>query len=194
MQGGLSARAKGLSARTALTRGPEIQNAPRSVIIVGLFNRVATTPDMSSRFFQASDSSSDSSSEEEELYSGEEPEGEKKKKKPEAQDSDDSEESSEEDEDEEDEDEDEDDSDESSEDETAGGVNRFLKSDDEDESSEEEEDKVTVVKSAKDKKFEELEGTIRLMENAEKISDWVVISSGKYMDPKTTVGHANMDL
>ena len=34
------------------------------------------------------------------------------------------------------------------------------------------------MKSARDKKFEELEGTIRLIENAEKIGDWTVISTG----------------
>merc|ERR1712072_495213 len=55
------------------------------------------------------------------------------------------------------------------------GASRFLRevSDDSDESDEE---KVTVVKSAKDKRFDELEGTIRLIENAEKISDWNAIN------------------
>ncbi|KAI9725309.1 MAG: Translation initiation factor 3 subunit c [Chrysothrix sp. TS-e1954] len=128
-----------------------------------------------SRFFHGSDSSSESSSEEEELLSGEEGSGEESKSKPKpkpkaAADSSEEESSSEEDDDESD-------SDESSDEEGATGVNRFLRSDDEDESSAEEEDKVTVVKSAKDKKYEELEGTVRLIENAEKIGDWAVISS-----------------
>ena len=114
-----------------------------------------------SRFFHASDSSSDSSSEEEDLYKDEE--------RPK-----DSEEESEEDSEEEASDE------ESSDDEAAQGVNRFLRSDDEDESSDEEDDKVTVVKSAKDKKFEELEGTVRLIENYEKNNDWAKISAGIY--------------
>ena len=117
-----------------------------------------------SRFFTAS--SSESSSEEEELYSeeGEEEEG-----------------SDEESEAEESEDEDESGTDSSSDDGGATGVNRFLKKDaflKSDDEESDEEDKVTVVKSAKDKRFEELEGTIRLIENAEKINDWAVISTG----------------
>ena len=104
-----------------------------------------------SRFFHGSDSSSESSSEEEALYSG----GEE------------AEEDSEEDS--------------SSDDEGAAtGVNRFLKKDaflKSDDEESDEEDKVTVVKSAKDKRYEELEGTIRLIENAEKINDWAVISA-----------------
>ena len=36
-------------------------------------------------------------------------------------------------------------------------------------------DSITVVKSAKDKRYEELEGTIRLIENAEKLYAWDVI-------------------
>ena len=126
---------------------------------------------MSSRFFQGSDSSSDSSSDEEELYSGSGSDDEKKPKRDEPdQDSSDD--------DDEDGDEDDDDSDDSSSEDEAAGVSRFLKSDTEEESSEEEEDKVTVVKSAKDKRFEELEGTVRLIENAEKIGDWAVIATG----------------
>lgn len=56
----------------------------------------------------------------------------------------------------------------------------------EEESSEEEsdedsdEDKPTIVKSAKDKRLEGLENTIRLIDNAEKINDWVVISNGEF--------------
>ncbi|KAJ5108923.1 Eukaryotic translation initiation factor 3 subunit C [Penicillium angulare] len=52
----------------------------------------------------------------------------------------------------------------------------FLKSDSESEESEAEE-KVTAVKSAKDKRLEGVENTIRLIENAQKINDWAVIST-----------------
>lgn len=44
----------------------------------------------------------------------------------------------------------------------------------------EDEDRVTVVKSAKDKRLEELENTVRLIENAMKINDWAVISTGEF--------------
>ena len=118
---------------------------------------------MSSRFFHGGDSDSESSSsDEEELYSDRAEE---------------SEESSEEEDEEEEESEDG-----SSEDEGRGtGASRFLKpsgggADDSDES--EDEDRERVVKSAKDKRFEELEGTIKLIENAQKINDWAVISTG----------------
>ncbi|KIW85211.1 eukaryotic translation initiation factor 3 subunit C [Fonsecaea monophora] len=116
---------------------------------------------MSSRFFHGGDSDSESSSsEEEELYSDREEEEE---------------EESEEEEEEEESDED------SSEDEGRGmGASRFLKpsGDAGDESDEsEDEDRERVVKSAKDKRFEELESTIKAIENAEKINDWAVVSS-----------------
>jgi len=63
--------------------------------------------------------------------------------------------------------------------ESAGGDGfDFLKSDDESEESEDEE-KVTIVKSAKDKRLEGLENSIRLIENAQKINDWAVISTGE---------------
>ncbi|KAF2167681.1 hypothetical protein M409DRAFT_53667 [Zasmidium cellare ATCC 36951] len=111
-----------------------------------------------SRFFHG-DSSSESSSDEEELYSEEEQEN--------AEDSED--ESSEEEEEGYDDD--------SSSDEEGGrtGASRFLR-EASDESEESDEEKVTVVKSAKDKRFDELEGTTRLIENAEKISDWNAIN------------------
>jgi len=117
-----------------------------------------------SRFFHGSDSSSESSSDEEELYSEEEaekPEEESEKESSEEEDSDE----------------------ESSDEEGAGaGANRFLKKDaflKSDEEDSEDEEKVTVVKSAKDKRYEELEGTVRLIENAERINDWAVIQTGK---------------
>ena len=59
-----------------------------------------------------------------------------------------------------------------------GGANRFMRDASESEESEDEE-KVTVVKSAKDKRLEELENTVHLIENAEKINDWAVISAGE---------------
>ncbi|KAJ4376430.1 Translation initiation factor 3 subunit c [Neocucurbitaria cava] len=108
---------------------------------------------MASRFFAASDSSSDESSEEE-LYSNDE-ESEQE----------DSEQDSDED--------DSDDSDSSSGSET--GAARFLK-DADSESESEDEDANKVLKSAKDKRFDELEATIRQIENAQKINDWAVIS------------------
>ena len=123
-------------------------------------SQFCTTAKMS-RFFHGSESSSDSSSEEEESLYGSDAEAEEKSE---------SESSSEESDAE-------NDSDESS-DEEGGktGANRFLREASDDSEDSDEEDKVTIVKSAKDKRFDELEGTIRLIENAEKINDWGVIS------------------
>ena len=44
----------------------------------------------------------------------------------------------------------------------------------------EDEEVVKVVKSAKNKRLEELESTIKLMDNAQKINDWAVISAGAW--------------
>jgi hypothetical protein len=114
---------------------------------------------MASRFFYGSGSDSDSSSdEEEEVYrSGS-----------------DSEESSEEESDSGS------DSGSDSEDgqEKRTGASKFMHSDSDSDESEEEE-KVTVVKSAKDKRLEGVESTIRLIENAQKINDWAVIATGE---------------
>jgi len=107
-----------------------------------------------SRFFAASDSSSEESSEEE-LYSNEEESAEEKSDK--------------------DSDEEDSDEDESSSDSEGGGANRFLKNAESDSESE-DEDQNKVLKSAKDKRFDELEATIRQIENAQKINDWAVIS------------------
>lgn len=110
---------------------------------------------MSSRFFSRGDSDSESSSsEEEELYSEEE--------------------KSQEEESEEESDEEEDSDEDSDSDDDAQGAARFLKGGVSDDESDEDEG-AKVLKSAKDKRFEELEGTIRLIENAEKINDWAVI-------------------
>ena len=120
-----------------------------------------------SRFFHAGDSSSESSSDEEELYGSDEEETTTPKPPKPVKDDDDSDSD-----DSDDSDEDEgDDDDSSSSDEGRTGASRFLREASDDE-SESDEEKVTVVKSAKDKRFDELEGTIRLMENAEKIGDW----------------------
>jgi Eukaryotic translation initiation factor 3 subunit 8 N-terminus len=117
-----------------------------------------------SRFFRPAgdDSSSESSSDEEELYSEEEDE----EKAASEQDSDEEEEDSDE---------------ESSEDEDGvkkKGANRFMRDAGSvsDESS--DDDRAKVVKSAKDKRLEELEGTVRAIENGEKINDWGSISAG----------------
>ncbi|CZR60036.1 probable Eukaryotic translation initiation factor 3 subunit C [Phialocephala subalpina] len=119
-----------------------------------------------SRFFRgANDSSSDSSSsDEEELYSDEEEEEVKA-----ASDEEDS-----------DEEEDDDDDDSSSEDEDGNkktGINKFLKGGDSESEESSDEDRAKVVKSAKDKRLEELEGTVKAIENGEKINDWGVISN-----------------
>ncbi|KAK0637365.1 eukaryotic translation initiation factor 3 subunit 8 N-terminus-domain-containing protein [Bombardia bombarda] len=120
-----------------------------------------------SRFFRGGDdSSTESSSDEEELYSGSEDEAEKKEAK--AEDS-----SSEEDDDEAEEDE-------SSDSDTGAqkkGLSRFLLDQDSSESEEEEIEGTTKVKSAKDKRHDELEATITVIQNGQKISDWGSIAN-----------------
>ncbi|KAL1880778.1 hypothetical protein VTK73DRAFT_5163 [Phialemonium thermophilum] len=119
---------------------------------------------MSSRFFRAGDDSSTESSSEEELYSEEEEEQEEEQEEEEE-----SEEESEEG----------DESSEESSDDEAGkrkGASRFML----DVSSESEESDVettTRVKSAKDKRFEELEATITAIANGQKNGDWDRISA-----------------
>ena len=116
-----------------------------------------------SRFFAAGDSSSESSSsEEEELYSDDGGE-----RQPGGQHESSGEESEE--------DEGEDES--SSEEGGPVGVSRFLRdaASSEDESS--DSDTPKVVKSAKSKRLEELEGVIKLIDNAVKINDWSSISN-----------------
>ncbi|KAI9786153.1 MAG: Translation initiation factor 3 subunit c [Geoglossum umbratile] len=116
-----------------------------------------------SRFFHGDSSSESSSSDEEELYSEEEEE------QSEGESEEDSEESS------------------SSDDEkdNVTGAKRFIKGESSDEESDAED--VRVVKSAKDKRLEEVEGTVKLIENAEKINDWAVISAGKRSPPIYTL-------
>jgi hypothetical protein len=119
-----------------------------------------STQAVMSRFFTASDSSSEESSEEE-LYSEEE--------KAEAEES--SSDSDEGSDDEEDGD---------SGNEGATGADRFLVNKSESEDSDDEE-RVKSLKSAKDKRFDELEGIVRQMENALKINDWAVVSTGAFI-------------
>lgn len=112
-----------------------------------------------SRFFTA-DSSSESSSDEEELYSDQEQDDDL------------------EDEDSEEEEEEDDASSSDSDDGGKTGGSRFLRDVAESDESE-DEDKVTVVKSAKDKRHEELEAVVKLIDNASKIGDWSTISTGQ---------------
>ncbi|KAF4954091.1 hypothetical protein FGADI_5518 [Fusarium gaditjirri] len=110
-----------------------------------------------SRFFRGGDdSSSESSSDEEELYSEEEEEEEQQ---------DSQEDSSEADSD-----------DSSSDDEGGRGINKFLK--DASSDSEDSDDEVRAkVKSAKDKRLDELESSIKQIENGQKNGDWTLISA-----------------
>jgi translation initiation factor 3 subunit C len=120
-----------------------------------------------SRFFHGGGSDSDSSSsDEEELYSDHE--GEERSEEEESSEDDFSEDDSSEDESSEDEDRP-----------KKSGALNFLRDEDEESEESEDEDRVTVVKSAKDKRLEEVEGTMKLIENAEKIGDWAVISTGE---------------
>ncbi|KAK0549533.1 Translation initiation factor 3 subunit c [Tilletia horrida] len=130
---------------------------------------------MSSRFFRAaSDSESESSEEEElsELSSGEEAAAPKKKSAFLKKGSDDDDDDSDDDSDEE--------SDEDSDGEGGAGrrqpMSRFMRGAASDEDSDDEDAVRTVIRSAKDKRIDEVEATIKTMENAERINDWIAIS------------------
>ncbi|KAI9793064.1 MAG: Translation initiation factor 3 subunit c [Peltula sp. TS41687] len=114
-----------------------------------------------SRFFHGDSSSESSSSDEEELYG----EGQQDEEEESVEGSEEEEEESEEE------------SEEDEEDKAKTGANKFLKDEESDTDESEDEERPTLVKSAKDKRFEELEATIRSIENAEKINDWAHISS-----------------
>jgi translation initiation factor 3 subunit C len=120
-----------------------------------------------SRFFHGDSSSESSSSDEEDLYPEEEEEENVA--------------SDEEDSDEEGSGESEE---ASSDDEEGGkqrGLNRFIKGGADSESEESsDEDQVKVIKSAKDKRLEELESTVKAIENGQKINDWGSISTGMF--------------
>ena len=60
-------------------------------------------------------------------------------------------------------------------------VSRFRR--DQEDESEDEEDVKRIVKSAKDKRLEEMEATGKGIENALKINDWVAISNGVFWSP-----------
>jgi len=130
---------------------------------------------MTSRFFARSDSSeTETDSDEQDLYSdGEESEDGSAVVKAPVDDDDDSDD----DEDSDDKDGSDDDSS-SSEETTAKGADRFLKESDGDSSSDDmsEDEKVTVVRSAKDKRIEEAEVVVRSIENAVKINDWHIVA------------------
>ena len=124
-----------------------------------LFRDYTIRQEKMSRFFQGSDSDTDtSSSSDEDIYSDQEDEEQ-------------SEEGS-------DMGEDESEQEESSEEEGRGPMRRdyFLRGAQSDESEEEEGKR--VVKSAKDKRLQEIEATTKAIENGGKINDWVVISNG----------------
>lgn len=132
-----------------------------------------------SRFWRGDDSSTDSSSDEEDLLSEEESEDEKQEQQPKKQqDADDSE-------DEDDSDDmgsdDSDDSDDS-EDVKKGGANWFLK-DASSESEDSDEEVRGKVKSAKDKRLDELDASIKQIENGQKNGDWTLISNGRFFLP-----------
>ncbi|RCI16629.1 hypothetical protein L249_3333, partial [Ophiocordyceps polyrhachis-furcata BCC 54312] len=117
-----------------------------------------------SKFFHGDDSSSDSLSDEEELYSGEEEEDQAPEKDDSDSDSD--------------EDASDNDSDSSSDDDAGGrqGASKFLKDFD----SESEDSDIEVrakVKSAKDKRLDELEASVKQIENGQKNGDWTLISA-----------------
>lgn len=55
---------------------------------------------------------------------------------------------------------------------------RFLRGASDDSESEEEEKK--VIKSARDKRVDEMDSIVRNIENAQRIDDWVAISKGEW--------------
>lgn len=118
---------------------------------------------MSSKFFRTGDDSESSSEEEEELYSESEEEEQEE-----------SESGSEK---EEDEGESESDDEEKTGGKKTGAMAFFRGAGSDDEESTDDE-QVHVVKSAKDKRLEELEATSKAIENGKKINDWGSISAG----------------
>lgn len=61
----------------------------------------------------------------------------------------------------------------------AGGASRFMRGfagSDSDEDS--DEDVKRVVKSARDKRFDEMRSIVKSLKNAQKINDWVAIQNG----------------
>lgn len=146
------------------------------------FTRVKQDSDLAtmSRFFRsAGDSDSDSESSEEELLSsGSDNEAGQQKTttarpmsrflRTEGGSDDDS-----------DEDEDSDEESEDGEPEARPARSRFMVGQGDDDDDSDDEDGRRVVKSAKDKRTEEMEATGKVMENALKINDWVSITNGE---------------
>lgn len=58
-------------------------------------------------------------------------------------------------------------------------ISRFRR--DQEEESEDEEDVKRIVKSAKDKRLEEMETTGKAIDNALRINDWIAISNGVFV-------------
>jgi translation initiation factor 3 subunit C len=58
-------------------------------------------------------------------------------------------------------------------------ANKFLVGADSDTDSDSEDESRRVVKSAKSKRQDEIDGSVKIMENGAKINDWVVISAGQ---------------
>ncbi|KAM7184731.1 eukaryotic translation initiation factor 3 subunit C [Naviculisporaceae sp. PSN 640] len=119
-----------------------------------------------SRFFRQGDSSSDESSSDDELYGTEEEEEENDQQEQDDSDDDSMDQDSDE---------------ESESDSDAGdakkGTSRFLLDVESSESEESDVEGATKVKSAKDKRFDELEATITAIQNGQKINDWGSISN-----------------
>ncbi|KAK3380426.1 eukaryotic translation initiation factor 3 subunit 8 N-terminus-domain-containing protein [Lasiosphaeria ovina] len=118
-----------------------------------------------SRFFRGGDdSSSESSSDEEDLYSGSEAEENEKIEQEESSDAAEEEVEAAEESD-------------SDADQKKKGLSRFLVDQDSSESEESDSEITAKVKSAKDKRFDELEATITGIQNGQKINDWGSISN-----------------
>ncbi|KAF2860342.1 hypothetical protein K470DRAFT_258104 [Piedraia hortae CBS 480.64] len=109
---------------------------------------------MSSRFFHGNDSSSDSSSEEEDLYNSESEEESSEEESSEGSDDESS-----------------------SSDDGKGGAKRFLRTPSVSSESGSDDEKPTIVKSAKDKRFDELENTIKVIDNKMRNSDWAAVNT-----------------
>ena len=64
-------------------------------------------------------------------------------------------------------------------------MSRFMR--DADSESESEEETPKIIKSAKDKRYDELEATITTINNGQKINDWGSISTGSWTTPPPPV-------
>jgi translation initiation factor 3 subunit C len=82
--------------------------------------------------------------------------------------------------------EDDDNDDDSGEEKKAGAKkpSRFLRGASDD--SDSEEDVKKVIKSAKDKRVDEMDAIVKTIENAQRIDDWVAISKGEFLNVEVT--------